>query len=59
MIVYSSRGDIEWIPAITVGVGSIIGVVFGAKLMMKISAHRLRQIFGLYAIAIALLLFIR
>jgi len=55
-IVYALRGDINWTLAAVIGSGSVIGVVAGAKLMMKVPANRLRQLFGVYAIAIATLL---
>jgi uncharacterized membrane protein YfcA len=58
-IVYAQRGHIDWLLIVTIGSGSIIGVVAGAKLMMKVSAQRLRQAFGLYAIAIAVLLLLK
>jgi len=58
-IVYALRGEINWVLVATIGSGSIIGVIIGAKLMMKVPAHRLRQLFGVYAIAIAILLFLR
>ncbi|MDY6892964.1 MAG: sulfite exporter TauE/SafE family protein [Chloroflexota bacterium] len=58
-IVYALRGDINWTLAATIASTSILGAIIGAKLMMRISAHRLRQIFGIYTITIALLLFFR
>jgi hypothetical protein len=59
MLVYALRGDIDWVLVATIGSGSIIGVIAGAKLMMKVPAHRLRQLFGVYTIAIAILLLVR
>ena len=58
-VVYATRGDIDWPLAATIGVGSVVGAVVGARLMMRLSAHRLRQAFGLYMIAIAILLIVR
>ncbi len=57
--VYALRGDIDWILAAVIGSGSVIGVIAGAKLMMKLPEDRLRRLFALYAIAIAVLLLIR
>jgi uncharacterized membrane protein YfcA len=57
--VYAIRGDINWIFVAAIGSGSVFGVVAGAKLMMKMPAFRLRQLFGMYTIAIATLLLIR
>lgn len=59
MLVYALRGHVDWVLVATIGSGSIIGVIVGAKLMMKVPAHRLRQLFGVYAIAIAVLLLVR
>ena len=57
--IYALRGDVNWTLVLTIGSGSVIGVIVGAKLMMKVPAHRLRQGFGVYAIAVALLMLIR
>ncbi len=57
--IYALRGDINWILVAAIGAGSIVGAVGGAKLMMKVPAHRLRQAFGVYMIAIAALLLLR
>ncbi len=58
-LVYGLRGDVDWEWVAIIGAGSIIGTVVGAKLMMKVPAHRLRQAFGVYTIAIAAILFLR
>lgn len=58
-VVYATRGDINWVLVGTIGAGSVLGVIAGAKLMMKVPAHRLRQGFGVYTIAIAILLLLR
>ena len=58
-IVYALRGDIDWVLVATIGFGSIAGAVAGAKMMMKLPAHRLRQVFGIYMIAIAALLLLK
>ncbi len=58
-IVYALRGHINWTLVATIGSGSVIGVIIGAKLMMKVPAHRLRQLFGVYTIVIATLLLLR
>jgi uncharacterized membrane protein YfcA len=54
--VYGLRGDINWVLVAAIGLGSVIGVIGGAKLMMKMPAQRLRQGFGIYTVAIAVLL---
>jgi len=58
-LVYALRGDVNWEWVATIGAGSVTGAVVGAKLMMKLPAYRLRQIFGVYTIAIAAILFLR
>ena len=58
-LVYVQRGDVDWPLVATIASGSVIGAVAGAKLMMRVSAQRLRQVFGLYTIAIAALLLLR
>jgi uncharacterized membrane protein YfcA len=58
-IVYALFGHINWTLVAIIGSGSVIGVIIGAKLMMKVPAHRLRQLFGIYTIAIATLLLLR
>jgi uncharacterized membrane protein YfcA len=58
-IVYAVRGDINWTLVAAIGSGSVIGVIVGAKLMMRVPALKLRQLFGLYTIAIGILLLLR
>ena len=58
-VIYAQRGHIDWTLVATIGGGSVVGVVAGAKLMMKISPQRLRQAFGIYTITIAVLLLLR
>ncbi len=58
-LVYALRGDVNWEWVAAIGAGSVAGAVVGAKLMMKVPAHRLRQVFGVYTIAIAAILFLR
>ena len=57
--VYALRGDVNWALVAGIGSGSILGVVIGAKLMMKIPERRLRQGFGVYAIVVAVLMLVR
>ncbi|MEE8470321.1 MAG: sulfite exporter TauE/SafE family protein [Dehalococcoidia bacterium] len=58
-VVYALRGDVNWVLVAAIGSGSAFGVIGGAKLMMKMPAQRLRQGFGIYTIAIAILLLLR
>ncbi len=57
--IYAQRGDIDWVLVATIASGSAFGAVAGAKIMAKLSAYRLRQVFGLYVIAIGTLLLLR
>ncbi|PKM46796.1 MAG: sulfite exporter TauE/SafE family protein [Firmicutes bacterium HGW-Firmicutes-8] len=47
-IVYGLNHDLNFTVALEVASGGIIGGYFGAKLMNKIPAVRLRQFFGLF-----------
>jgi uncharacterized membrane protein YfcA len=42
-----------------IGSASVAGAIIGAKLMMKVPALRLRQLFGVYTIAIGIFLLVR
>ena len=55
-LVYALLGDINWLFVVTIGLGSILGVTIGAKVMVKIPAARLQQMFGVYAVIVAVLL---
>jgi uncharacterized membrane protein YfcA len=57
--VYALRGDVNWTLVAAIGSASVIGVIVGARLMMKVPALRLRQLFGVYTIAIGILLLLR
>jgi hypothetical protein len=55
-IVYFLQGYIDWILVAELAGGSIIGVVIGAKLMMKVSERRLRQGFGIFLLVLGILM---
>ncbi len=57
--IYAQRGDIDWVLVATIASGSAIGAIAGAKIMVKLSAHRLRQVFGLYVMTTGALLLLR
>ena len=44
--------DIMWVA------GSVVGVVLGAKLMMRLPARELRWLFGTFAVAVGILMFL-
>lgn len=48
--VYQSYGHMNWSLVFQVAVGGVIGGYLGAKLMEKIPALRLKQLFGLFMI---------
>lgn len=58
-IVYALRGNMNWVLVAAIGSASVAGAIIGAKLMMKVSALRLRQLFGAYTIAIGIFLLVR
>jgi uncharacterized membrane protein YfcA len=57
--VYALQGSVDWTFVAIMATTSTLGAVAGVKLMMKVSARRLRQLFGLYAIVVAVLLLVR
>ena len=58
-IVYALRSQVNWVLVAAIGSASVAGAIIGAKLMMKVPPHRLRQLFGAYTIAIGILLLVR
>jgi hypothetical protein len=58
-IVYALRGNMNWVLVAEIGSASVAGSIIGAKLMMKVPAPRLRQLFGVYTIAIGIFLLVR
>ena len=57
-IVYAFRGHMDWALVIQLGLGSVAGVILGAKLMMRGPAKRLRQGFGALLLLVGLRLLI-
>ena len=53
-IVYSFNGNIDFMLALNLMVGSIIGASLSAKWMKKISAKRLQQLFGGFLVFIGI-----
>ena len=54
--VYAQEGAVDWMLAGQLAVGSIVGVVVGAKLMLHIPARRLRRGFGVFIATVALIM---
>ncbi len=57
-IVYSLRGDVDWPIVGAIAAASIVGAIGGARLTQRMPAARLRQVFGVYAIAIAIVMLV-
>ena len=57
-LVYAIRGEVDWLIVAAIATASAAGAVAGARLMARIPAERLRQLFGVYAIAIAIVLLV-
>ena len=58
-IVYALHGNMNWVLVAEIGSASVAGAIIGAKLMMRVPAYRLRQLFGVYTIAIGIFLLVR
>lgn len=53
-IVYSFNGNMDFVPALNLAVGSIAGASLGAKLMKKIPEKQLKQLFATFLIVIGI-----
>jgi uncharacterized protein len=51
-LVYASRGDVDWMLAAKVAAGSVVGVAIGARLMARVPADRLRQVFAVVMLVV-------
>lgn len=58
-LVYAHGGYFDGLLTAELAVGSTIGVVVGARWMMKVPGRRLRQGFGLFLIATSVSMFFR
>ena len=57
-IAYAFRGQMDWALVTQLGLGSVAGVILGAKLMMRVPAKRLQQGFGALLLLVGLRLLI-
>lgn len=55
-VFYIIRGDIDWILVAELAGGGILGAIIGAKAMMKVPEHRLRQGVGILLLVSAILM---
>ncbi len=58
LIAYVIQGNINWVFVLVLATGSLVGVVLGAKLMMRMRAQHLRWIFSALIVALGILMLI-
>ncbi len=58
LIGYVAAGNIDWPLAGVMAAGTVVGAYVGAKTMARVSPLRLRQVFGLFLLAVAIRMFI-
>ncbi|MFW6126276.1 MAG: sulfite exporter TauE/SafE family protein [Chloroflexota bacterium] len=47
-------GNMEWTTIVALAAGAVVGVVLGAKLMMRVPARELRWIFSVFVIGVGI-----
>lgn len=47
-------GNMDWVLILGLALGSLVGVVLGARLMMRLPARHLRWIFGLFLVLVGI-----
>jgi uncharacterized membrane protein YfcA len=58
LVLYISRGDVDWAMAAAVAVGGIIGGQIGARAMHRVPELKLRAIFALFLLAVGVRLLV-
>ena len=58
LIAYAIQGNIDWVFVLVLATGSLVGVVLGAKLMMRMRARHLRWIFSVLVVVLGILMVI-
>lgn len=53
LFIYLGKVDIEWMTALYVSIGGILGGFIGAKLLTKITGNLLHKIFGIFMVVAA------
>lgn len=53
---YALQGYLDWPLAAQLALGSCLGVILGAKIMMRVPAAQLRRAFGIFLIIVALVM---
>lgn len=54
LISYAALGSMEWRLVGVLAMGSVVGVYVGARLMQRLPGLRLRQLFALFLVAVAI-----
>jgi len=58
LIAYAIQGNIDWVFVVVLATGSLVGVVLGAKLMMRMRARHLRWLFSTLIVVLGILMVI-
>ncbi len=58
LIAYAIQGNINWVFVLVLALGSLVGVVLGARLMMRIGARQLRWLFSALLVSLGILMLI-
>lgn len=58
LIAYAIQGNIDWVFVLVLATGSLVGVVLGAKLMMRMRARHLRWLFSALIVVLGILMVI-
>jgi len=58
LIAYAIHGNINWVFVLVLATGSLVGVVLGAKLMMRMRARHLRWLFSALVVVLGILMVI-
>lgn len=58
LVLYVSRGDVDWAMAAAVAVGGIVGGQIGARAMHRVPELKLRAIFALFLLAVGVRLLV-
>lgn len=53
---YALQGYIDWLLVAQLSAGSVVGVILGAKIMIRASAKQLRRAFGAFLITVAVIM---
>jgi len=51
-------GHVDWELILGLSLGGLVGVVLGARLMMRVPARQLRQIFGFFLVVVGIFMII-